>query len=323
MNVLTPETKKKMLNRIVVGLILTALGVPAFLLGGWYIIGLVSIGLVLAIHEFTNAPPHNHYKLIIHLFIMLMTLSLVFWVFIKNNFEIHELNLAAWDFTTTLNQLEMSTTAIAVSVSVLFLSSILNKNFKIEDATYLNTMVILVGLSAQSLLFLRFYPILAFQEANITMPWWATSFLIAYVIIGTFSTDIGAYFVGITFGRNKINPRISPKKTWEGFFGGIFFSFVFSVLFAFVVDSSGYPLLPFLGFNQWYLIVFLSILIPLMANLGDFLFSAIKRHFGIKDFSTLLQEHGGILDRIGSLLLSSLFVAIFIPFIEMIWNLFA
>jgi len=323
MNSINKETQQKMNNRIVVGLVLALLGLPTIFLGGWFMIGFTTIALFLAIHEFTNARPHNKYKLIIHIFLMVMTYSFVFWIFIKNNLATHGLELAAWSFKEGLSDLQVSTIGIAVTVAVLFLSSILNINFKVDDATYLITMVILIGLSAQSVLFLRFYPIYAFEEVGQSVAWWAASFLIIYVFLGNFMSDIGAYFVGVLFGRNKMNERISPKKTWEGFFGGLVFSFAFSLAFGLVVAALGYPLLPFLTLGEWYWIVLISLAMPLMANLGDFLFSAVKRHFNIKDYSTILLSHGGILDRIDSLLITSLFVAIVVIFVANGWNLLA
>ena len=114
--------------------------------------------------------------------------------------------------------------------------------------------------------------------------------------------DIGAYFIGVLFGRNKVNPRISPKKTWEGFFGGIVISFLISMGFALLVGYLGYPILPFLTPERWYWIVLLSLAMPIIGNLGDFTFSSIKRHYEIKDFGMLLKGHGGILDRLIALL---------------------
>ncbi len=323
MNSISHDTQKKMKNRIVVGIILAVIGLPAVLFGSWFLIAFVSIALFFAIHEFTNARPHNRYRLIIHLFIMIMTFSIVFWIFIKNNLREFDFDLAKWRFDTALQQLEVSTIGIAVTVSVLFLSSILNQNFKIDDATYLITMVILVGLSFQSFLVLRYFPIYSYNEWNIDIPWWATSFLLIYVLIGNFMSDIGAYFVGVLFGRNKMNTRISPKKTWEGFFGGLIFSSGFSFAFAMIVSALGYSILPFMTTTEWFWILLISLLMPLLANLGDFLFSAVKRNFDIKDFSTILQEHGGMLDRIDSLLITSLFVAIFVTFINSGWNFLA
>lgn len=310
-------------NRILVGGILAALGIPTIFVGGWFLLAFVCVALFFAIHEFTNARPHNKYKLIIHIFIMVMTFSFVFWIFVKHNLAAHQLDLASWSFNTGLQELEVSTIGVAVTVGVLFLSSILNQNFKIDDATYLITMVILIGLSAQAVLFLRFFPEFSFKEWGIDYSWWQTSLLIIYVFIGTFMSDIGAYFIGVLFGRSKMNPRISPKKTWEGFFGGVFFSFAFSMTFALIVSILGYPMLPFMSVDEWYWILVVSLAMPFMANLGDFLFSAIKRHFDIKDFSTILQEHGGILDRIDSLLITALFVAIVVTFINSGWNLLA
>ena len=323
MNSLNNDTQKKMSNRIIVGVILALIGIPTIFIGDWLLIGFTSIALFFAIHEFTNARPHNKYELAIHVFIMVMTYSFVYWLFIKNNLRLFGLDLTLWSFNAGLQELEVSTIGIGVTVGVLFLSSILNQNFKIDDATYLITMVILVGLAAQSILFLRYFPSFSFADRGLSSTWWQTSFLIIYVFIGTFMSDIGAYFVGILFGRNKMNPRISPKKTWEGFFGGWGFSLLSRVAFALIVSFAGYPMLPFLRHQDWYWIMAISLTMPLMANLGDFLFSAIKRHFAIKDFSTILQEHGGILDRIDSLLITSLYVAIVVTFINSGWNFLA
>jgi CDP-diglyceride synthetase len=98
-------------------------------------------------------------------------------------------------------------------------------------------------------------------------------------------TDIGAYFIGVFFGKHKMNPRISPKKTWEGFVGGIVISLVFSLGFALILSVCKHPLVyGILDLEHWYLILALSFIIPLVSTLGDFVFSCAKRHFEIKDF---------------------------------------
>ena len=125
-------------------------------------------------------------------------------------------------------------------------------------------------------------------------------------------TDIGAYFVGILFGKHKMNERISPKKTWEGFWGGIVFSVVISLSFAFILAATNNPLLTFLDMNHWYFIVILSLGMPFFAVLGDFVFSSLKRHYEIKDFGKIIPGHGGILDRCDSLIFVAIFVAVFI-----------
>jgi CDP-diglyceride synthetase len=306
------SSMSKLINRIVVGLLLGMIGIPSILLGGWFLIVFTVIALPLAVHEFTNARPHNRYILLMHIFIMVMSFSFVYWIFFRNNYSAHQFDFALWSFEEGFSQLNVSTVGIAILVSVLFLSSILNKNFKVHDATYLNTMIILVAMSFQSFLFLRFLPQFVYKELNIERPLFFDAALALYVIISTFMTDIGAYFVGTYFGKNKLNERVSKRKTWEGFFGGIVISFVVSITFAFSLDMMGYPILPFLTLNEWYWIVLLSAMIPFVSVLGDLLFSMVKREFQIKNFSTLLGEHGGILDRIDSLILTSLYTAIMI-----------
>jgi phosphatidate cytidylyltransferase len=198
-------------------------------------------------------------------------------------------------------------------VATLFFSSITDVRFKVQDATYLITMAILLSLSFQAFLFLRFYPEFIFNEPRSMM---ANSLLLLYTAIGTFFTDIGAYMVGTFLGKNKMNTRVSKNKTWEGFFGGVAFSFVGSFIFAIVLAIIGMPLLPFLTLQHWYWMLIISLVMPLIATLGDFTFSIIKREFGIKNFSNLLGEHGGILDRVDSFSMVVLVVALMISLLS-------
>lgn len=108
----------------------------------------------------------------------------------------------------------------------------------------------------------------------------------------TYGSDTGAFFVGSRFGKHKMNPRISPKKSWEGFFGGIISGIVLSLLVSMLYSQGLNPIVNTL----------LCVLCPVMAELGDLCFSAIKRAAGVKDFSDLLPGHGGVLDRVDSLL---------------------
>ena len=186
--------------------------------------------------------------------------------------------------------------------------------FKVPDATYLITMSLLLSLSFQSFLFLRFFPDFIFGDLPRSM--FENSLLLLYAGVGTFSTDIGAYLVGTFFGKHKMNVRVSKNKTWEGFFGGFVSSFMVSFAFAWIADSLGSPLLPFLTMHEWYWLVLLSLSMPLIATLGDFTFSLIKREFGIKNFSNMLGEHGGILDRVDSFSMVVLVVTLIISLIS-------
>jgi CDP-diglyceride synthetase len=259
--------------------------------------------------------------------------SLVYWVFSKNQvlqFREDPLNYV-FAIEKGFNTLSVSTIAIAVAAGVFFLVVLTNEKFTILDATCLFTMIVVVALGKQALLFMRYYPYSKFafdaidNTIDITTPifrYLHSSFLLLYLAIGVMVNDIGAYFIGVLFGHNKVNPRISPKKTWEGFFGGIIASFLISVGFAILVSELGMPILPFLTTQKWYWIVLLSLAMPIIANLGDFTFSSIKRHYEIKDFSTILKGHGGVLDRLDSALFSAIVIAVLIIFINNGWDFF-
>jgi len=115
--------------------------------------------------------------------------------------------------------------------------------------------------------------------------------LLGYVLIISYITDVFAFFVGRKYGKHKLNERVSPKKTVEGSIGGWFFGCVISLLWAMLFHFFDLP--P-------YLIFIASFCLPLVSETGDLVFSLIKRYYGVKDFSNLIPGHGGILDRLDS-----------------------
>ncbi|HEX4399878.1 MAG TPA: phosphatidate cytidylyltransferase [Galbitalea sp.] len=119
--------------------------------------------------------------------------------------------------------------------------------------------------------------------------WWVLSVLIVVV-----STDTGAYVTGLLLGRHKMAPRISPKKTWEGFAGSIVAAQIGSFLVAWLL----------LHISVLDGVIF-GLAIALTATVGDLVESLIKRDLGIKDISNWLPGHGGFLDRLDSVLPSA------------------
>ena len=119
--------------------------------------------------------------------------------------------------------------------------------------------------------------------------------LIPFVL--AFLSDTGAYFVGCAFGKHKLAPTISPKKSIEGVFGGIFGAILGMVLYCLVLNK-------FFSFNVSYIYAIIyGLLGSVGAVFGDLCFSVIKRQTGIKDYGNLIPGHGGILDRFDSMMI--------------------
>ena len=113
-------------------------------------------------------------------------------------------------------------------------------------------------------------------------------------LFASWGGDIGGYFAGRAFGKNKMLPLISPKKTWEGFFGGVGLAVVTLCVFKLV----------FFPQMTWMDCVIMGVLCDLGGVFGDLIESMLKRTFGVKDSGTIMPGHGGLLDRIDSTLLA-------------------
>lgn len=115
------------------------------------------------------------------------------------------------------------------------------------------------------------------------------------------ANDTGAYITGISIGKHRLMERISPKKSWEGFIGGL----VISVLVAWLLSGR----LGLVGTLEW---ITISVIISIAGTLGDLFESMLKRSMGVKDSGSILPGHGGFLDRFDSALFSFPLVYLFI-----------
>ncbi len=133
-------------------------------------------------------------------------------------------------------------------------------------------------------LFVLIPPWLAFVKLHAHGPT-----LMLFLVILVVAADVGAYFSGRRFGRNKLAPRVSPGKTWEGVIGGFIGATVIAVIGVFWFDV---PAAPF---------IVLSLVAVMASIVGDLTESLFKRHAGVKDSGSLLPGHGGVLDRVDSM----------------------
>jgi phosphatidate cytidylyltransferase len=246
-------------SRIVVAAILLPLVIGLVYLGGWWLWGLALVGGLLALHElYAMARELRPLVLGGYLGFVAMLLGL-------------QLGGLSWMLGGLL--------ATFVFAFVVYgLGGVRQSATSSFAVTLLG--VAWVGAGLGCLLLIRDIPEFGF---------WA----VMAVLFTVFAADTGAFFVGRTFGRRRMAPAISPKKSWEGFVGGL----IAAVLVAFLVlyrDRDEFLTIPEM--------LILGLVIALAAVLGDLFESAVKRDLEVKDSGRVLGGHGGMLDRLDSLL---------------------
>jgi phosphatidate cytidylyltransferase len=138
-------------------------------------------------------------------------------------------------------------------------------------------------------------------------------YLYILIFAGAWITDIFAYFSGVLFGKHKLIPEVSPKKTIEGSIGGTLFCVISFIVFGLIVDG-------FFSMNANFIFLAISgLVVSILAQIGDLIMSVIKRHYNIKDYGKFFPGHGGILDRFDSVIA----VTLILSFICTYFNLFA
>ncbi|MGN0941656.1 MAG: phosphatidate cytidylyltransferase [Selenomonadaceae bacterium] len=245
--------------------------------------------------------------------VAVLALMLIGWHEYAKAFNAHGESLAY--FTGVLILLLMWGSAfyrkpeIFIFVSLLgtfavFTQSVLcHRTFTVIEACESIAGIVYVGFAFSHLVLLRFFG--SGEELDTFFGSFDTGCALIWIaLIGTWASDTFAYFSGSAFGKNKLCEAISPKKTIEGFIGGVIGTMI-SV--AIVGHLFSFAVIPMLG---------LGFLIALVATMGDLVESAIKRYTGIKDSGNIIPGHGGVLDRFDSVMFSVPFVYYFTLFVR-------
>ena len=157
----------------------------------------------------------------------------------------------------------------------------------------------------------------AWTIAGILYVGWLLSYLVAlrldagrnwvfFALFTTFGSDTAAFFVGRALGRHRLAARISPNKTWEGAIAGVFGAIIVSLVFTLPTPLS----LP-LGYGQ---AVLLGLLVSVFGQFGDLVESLLKRNMGVKESGRLIPGHGGVLDRMDSVVFAGIVVYLYYIF---------
>ncbi|RYM07155.1 phosphatidate cytidylyltransferase [Sporolactobacillus sp. THM7-7] len=169
--------------------------------------------------------------------------------------------------------------ALALLILLLLSATVFTRNrFRFDHAAHLLLSAFYISFS--------FYLLVRLREESLA--------LLLFVQVTIWATDSGAYFIGRKWGRHKLAPRVSPNKTREGFFGAIAAALLVAVFFQL---AAGDPL-----FSDWWVLLFVTLVVSVAGQLGDLAESAIKRYFGVKDSGNILPGHGGLFDRFDSLI---------------------
>lgn len=163
---------------------------------------------------------------------------------------------------------------IMMLVPLIFITD--RNKYCVEDAFYYIGVILFLGLAFNYIINMR----------DLSLNYFI------YVILITISTDTFAHFYGTKIGKNKLCPKVSPNKTIEGMFGGTFLGTYIGTMFLLMVSDS----------FSIIMAIIVSLALSLCAQAGDLVFSAIKRKYGVKDYGNIMPGHGGVLDRLDSII---------------------
>ena len=252
------------MKRVISAIIMIVVFVPLLITGGKPFTVLLSLLAILGLYELLHMrETKKKFPFLMKVFAYVLVLF-----FSLNNFT-------SIDFTYNIDYRVMSFIIFVFLLPMVFINN--SKKYNINDALFLIGSTLFIGLSFNLLIITRNYDIL----------------YIVYLLIITILTDTFALFTGRLIGKHKMAPIISPNKTYEGFIGGMIAGVVTAVVFYHVAINPSLPLA---------ILILITIALSVVGQLGDLVFSAIKRYYGEKDFSDLIPGHGGILDRFDSLI---------------------
>lgn len=265
-----------MKNRLITAVLILGTFLPILYFSAHAFSVFVVIILMLATHEMLDVKKEKNYNVLSKAVFILANTCAPFLIFMLN------IDLLA---------------ILSVYIILTFVLQITDANLDFNDLGYLIAFSLYVILSATFALYLR-----SFDEGF---------YLIVFVVGISAFADSFAYLIGKRYGKHKLIERISPNKTKEGSIGGLIAGTVFGVIFSILFTQHLNNDL----FNNIFNVIAISLLLSAMGQVGDLLFSSIKRAHHIKDFSNFLPGHGGILDRVDSHLTNLMIFGFILMFI--------
>lgn len=264
-----------MKTRIVIGGLMGLFFIPVFIIGGWILYATFGLMSVIASYEIMNMVKT---KTVVprSVFVFVLGYNLLFYLAVVYGVE----------------RGIMLETILPLLLGLVLFGSVF--------MVFIDEMRF--DLFAKAVLAIL-YPVLGFASLAIIREESLAFLGLLFVI--TVSTDVFAYFVGISIGKHKLAPKISPKKSIEGSVGGLFFAVVFSILYVWLINRGTM----YIDLSLW-MVGLLSMLASVMAQVGDLVASKMKRTYGIKDFSQIFPGHGGIMDRFDSSLFAAMMVVV-------------
>lgn len=262
----------------IISAIIMIIGVGSLLyLGGIYWTILAGILSLVAVWELISIrETKKNFPIFMKIITYILTLGLTIYNLLKGNTD--------FSFSYSI----ISAFLILFLLPTVFIND--NEKYNITDAFYLMGIVVFFGTAFSLFVMVR----------NLDIVY------IIYLALVTTLTDTFAYFTGYFIGKNKLCEKISPKKTIEGLVGGtIMGTLIPALYYIYVINSDANVLV----------VVSITFGLSLIGQCGDLMFSSIKRYYGKKDFSDIIPGHGGILDRLDSILFVILAFAIVISLI--------
>ena len=259
-----------MKQRIISAVVLLAIFIPILLIGKIPYAILMTILAWMGLYELLKA---RKSKKPFPFFMKILSYILVM-LFMITNFQLTNA-VTLYDLSFYLDYRIIAIFIFAYIMPIVFIND--NKKYNLNDALFLIGSTLFIGLSFSLLVLLR----------NLSLVYIVYIFLIATM------TDTFALFTGSRIGRNKLAPDISPNKTIEGSIGGSLMGTI--VASVFLIESG------FVGASSLSIVI-MTFILTVIGQIGDLVFSAIKRYYNTKDFSNLIPGHGGILDRLDSII---------------------
>jgi len=318
-NEINEATKVSMRTRIITATIGIVIVLPCIIFGDYLFLALGLFLSIVASYEICRAVKPNPHPCLVAVTATCGALYIVMPII----FDLCTKDLSNYRIFDSYVNLFSSGLVIIVAVLALFATVVLREDFSVKDASFILVMQLLISMGIQAVLFLRYFPCKLNPQTSYFNGYYnaESCALLVFVLLGTYLNDAGAYFVGVFFGKHKMNERISPKKTWEGFVGGIVIGSALTFAFAMIMSANGHSIAPgILDIDHWYFILVLSLVIPVLGVLGDLAFSALKRYLGIKDYGNILPGHGGVLDRIDSVIFTAVMSQVLIYIFALIVN---